>query len=421
MEPSVTSADTGWTRRGGRAVIALALGAALAFLPGCSRQNPGLVLPPRSVSAATVTTKDVPHYLDGLGQITAYEAVSIVTQVDGQIVAMPFTQGSTVKKGDLLAVVYQAPYEAALQQSRGQLASDEATLKLAQKQLDRSRPLLSGNLVSQQQFDGYAAMVDQLKGKVDVDQGQMKVAQINLDYTTVRAPIDGMVGTFLVNLGNVIKNNDQVITTIQRMDPIYADFTVSVSDFPDLRAHFDQDGGKLPVQVSNLANPDLSREGSLTILGNAVASSTGTVTLRATLANADRLFWPNDPVRVRVFLDTLKNAVLVPESAVQLSQQGEFVYVIVPPAAGAPAPTVEKRIVQTGQSLDDGSTVIASGLAGGELVVVHGQIFLAPGSPVFVSDLDGQSVASQTAIFQTAPKPAAPTVSDVLAKPPGNS
>ncbi len=381
-------------------------------LAGCAAKSaPPAEAPPRTVSAATVVTRDVPRYLDALGQMTAYESVNIVSQVDGQIVEMPFQQGSLVKKGDKLAVVYQAPFAAVLQEAKGLLDVDKAGLKLAQSQLERSRPLLSGNLVSQQQFDTYSSTVDQLMGKIDVDEAHVKTAQINYDYTTILAPIDGMVGTYKISVGNVVKGQDQILTTIQRMDPIYADFVVSVDDFPRLRDYFDKNGGTLRIVAADMSDPTRMREGNLTILANAIAGLTGTAALRATMPNSDRLFWPNEPVRVRVFLDTLQGAMLVPESAVQLSQQGSFVFVINPAAKAGAAATVEKRIVQAGQTQDDGLTVINSGLKAGEMVVVHGQVFLQPNAVVKVMELDGHApdaAPAASTVTATTPAPAQP-------------
>jgi multidrug efflux system membrane fusion protein len=376
-------------RRGTRGLALLAL----AALAGCSPPPPVVVAPPRAVSAATAVARDVPRYIDALGQTTAYEAVKIVAQVEGQIVEMPFKQGSLVKKNDVLAVIYQAPFQSMVDQVSGQLAADQATLKLAQSQVDRSKPLLSGNLVSQQQFDGYQSLVDQLKGRVQVDIAQQQMAQINLDYTTIKAPVDGMVGTYKINVGNVVKVNDAPITTIERMDPIYVDFVVSVADFPQVKKYYLLNDGQLPVHVESLSGAGTGRDGNLTILDNAIAQGTGTAALRATLPNADLKFWPNEPVRVRIFLETVKQAVLIPSAAVQLSQQGQFVFVITPGKAGSP-PTVQKRSIQTGQLQDDGEVVITSGLSGGEQVVVTGQIFLLPDAAVQVADLDGKPTAA---------------------------
>jgi RND family efflux transporter MFP subunit len=180
---------------------------------------------------------------------------------------MPFQQGALVKAGDELAKIYQPPFQAMVNEMDGELSSDEASLKLAQSQVDRSKPLLSGNLVSEQTYDGYVSQVDQLKGKVKVDQAQLDLAQINLNYTNITAPVDGMVGTYNINVGNVVKVNDLPITTIQRMDPIYVDFVVSVTNFPTLRKYFDQNGGGLPVHVASQSNPDQERDGHGVVAG----------------------------------------------------------------------------------------------------------------------------------------------------------
>jgi len=312
----------------------LALG--LISLVGCGKSdsNPlaAPALPPKSVSVATAISRDVPQYLDADGQITALQSVNIVSQVEGQIVEMPFQQGSLVKKGDKLAVIFQEPFTAAVKKAEGQVVSDQANLSLAQSTFERNKALLPEKLISQQQYDTYAAQVDSLKGQLQVDEALLDTANVNLHYTEITAPVDGMVGTYRINVGNVVKVNDLPITTIQTMDPIYADFVISESDFPALRQRFDGNNGKLAVHVTSLSDSKVQTDGDLTILGNAVGSSTGTVPLRATLANENRQFWPNQPVHVRILLNTISNAVLVPESAVMLSQQGEFVFVAAAPA-----------------------------------------------------------------------------------------
>jgi len=385
----------------------LALG--LLTLAGCGKSDSSALaaptMPPKSVAVATAIAKDVPQYLDSDGQITAFQSVNIVSQVEGQIVEMPFQQGSMVKKGDKLAVIFQEPFIAAVKKAEGQVVSDQANLSLAQSTFERNKALLPEKLISQQQYDTYAAQVDSLKGQLQVDEALLDTANVDLKYTEITAPVDGMVGTYRINVGNVVKVNDLPITTIQTMDPIYADFVISESDFPGLRQRFDANGGKLTVHVTSLSDSKVQVDGDLTILGNAVGSSTGTVPLRATLPNTDRQFWPNQPVHVRILLNTLPNAVLIPESAVMLSQQGEFVFVVGPPAAAGGLPTAEMRIVQSGQTQEDGTKVITSGLKPGEKVVVEGQVFLAPTMPLNVVTLDGKPTA------------AAPTAASVTAAP----
>jgi len=378
-----------------RRARALPLAASLVLFSGCGKPPAAApVMPPKAVSVATAITRDVPQYLDADGVTTASQSVNVVSQVEGQIVDMPFQQGAMVKKGDKLAVIFQAPFDAAVKKAEGQVASDNANLKLAEDTLERNKVLLPEKLVSQEQIDTFAAQVDALKGQLEVDAALLSTAQIDLDYTTITAPVDGMVGTYRINVGNVVKVNDIPITTIQTMDPIYTDFVISESDFPALRARFNENGGKLTVHVASLSDAKAQRDGELTILGNAVGTSTGTVPLRATLPNQDLLFWPNQPVHVRILLDTISNAVMVPESAVMLSQQGEFVFIVAPPDKPGGMPTAQMRIVQSGQTQEDGEKVITSGLKPGEQVVTEGQVFLAPTMPLNVTELDGQPTAS---------------------------
>jgi multidrug efflux system membrane fusion protein len=368
--------------------------AGLALLAGCGKSDQKAAAggaQPSLVTAATATSKDVPKYLDTIGQTTAFEAVNIVSQVEGQIVEMPFQQGSLVKKGDVLAVIFQPPFIAAVERSSGLVASDEANLAIAKLQVERSEPLTRDNLVSKQQYDTWLSQVKALEGQLATDRANLELANINLGYSTIHAPVDGMVGVYKINIGNVVKINDAPLTTIQRMDPIYADFVVSVTDFPAVKKYFIDNGGKLAVRIESLSDSTQAKDGNLTILGNAVATSTGTVTVRCTLANENLLFWPNEPVRARILLATLKDAVLVPKEAVQLNQQGRFVFVIKPAAKAGDAETVEQRPVEIGQPQEGGLIVITSGVKAGEKVVVRNPLFLQDGGTVMVSELDGKS------------------------------
>lgn len=381
-----------WPARA-RVGVAAGVWGMMMLLGGCGKKAEGPPgMPPSMVTAATAAAKDVPLYLDAIGQTTAFESVNIVSQVEGQIVEMPFTQGAMVQKGDVLVEIYKPPFEAAVEKAAGAVATDRANLALAQLQMDRSAPLLPQNLISKQQYDTYVAQVDATKGQLRSDEGDLATAQINLDYATIVAPVDGMVGTYNINVGNVVKVNDVAITTIQQMDPLYADFVVAVTDFPEVVKYFEQNGGRLPVHVESLSDASRALDGNLTILGNAIAASTGTVTVRTTLANPDRLFWPNQPVRARIVLDTLKAAVLVPDEAVQLNQQGRYVFVVAPPKAAGGMATVEQRQVEIGQLQDGNLRVVTTGVRAGEVVVVRNQLFLQPGGEVVVASLDGKNM-----------------------------
>ncbi|MBC2594786.1 efflux RND transporter periplasmic adaptor subunit [Ruficoccus amylovorans] len=339
----------------------------------------------RTVTAATVEAKDVPLYYDTLGKITSLESVNIVSQVNGQIMEIHFEQGSTVEEGDLLYTIYQPPYEAAVTQAKGRLQQSIAALEIARLEVERNRPLVPQKLVAEQSFEQMEANVIQLEGQVEENTGALEAAQVNLNYCTITAPVSGMIGIYQVNQGNVVyASANQQLTTIQQMDPIYVDFIVPTTVFPQVQKYYDEAEGNLKILVSYLDGEDdsdnkLSREADLTILGNLVAANTGTVNLRATMKNADYAFWPNQPIAVRIILKTLKDALVVPEGAVAYGQQGTYAFVI------KSDNTVEQRTISVGQLQENGTMVVKSGLSAGERVVVEGQVFLMPGNEVIVT------------------------------------
>ncbi len=337
----------------------------------------------RTVTAATVEAKDVPLYYDTLGKTTSLESVSIVSQVDGQIMEIHFEQGTIVEEGDLLYTIFQPPYEAAVTQAKGRLQQSVAALEIAKLEVERSQPLVPQKLVSEQNFEQLEANVIQLEGQVEENTGALEAAQVNLNYCTITAPVSGMIGIYQVNQGNVVSAaSDTQLTTIQQMDPIYVDFIVPTTVFPQLQKYFSEADGKLMIEVSYLDDNDdktqLTRQAELTILGNQVAANTGTVNLRATMKNEDYAFWPNQPVSVRIILQTLKGAMVVPEGAVAYGQQGSYAFVI------KSDNTVEQRVIKVGQLQEDGTMVVKDGLKEGERVVVEGQVFLMPGNEVIV-------------------------------------
>ncbi|MDP0496796.1 MAG: efflux RND transporter periplasmic adaptor subunit [Verrucomicrobiota bacterium JB024] len=369
----------------GWGVLAGSLASLSLSLTGCGGDAPQeQKAQPRTVTAATVETRDVPLYYDTLGKATALESVNIVSQVDGQIMEIHFTQGSIVKEGDPLYTIYQPPYEAAVTEAKGRLQQSIAALEIAKLDVERNRPLVPQKLVAEQTFQQLEANVIQLEGQVEQNTGALEAAQINLDYCSIQAPVSGMIGIFQVNQGNVVyASANTTLTSIQQMDPIYVDFIVPTTVFPDLQKYFSEAKGKLTIQVSYLDDDDdqtkLTREADLTILGNQVATNSGTVNLRATMKNEDYAFWPNQPVSVRIILETLKDALVVPEGAVAYGQQGSYAFVI------KSDNTVEQRMITVGQLQNDGTMVVKKGLTVGERVVVEGQVFLMPGNEVIVT------------------------------------
>jgi multidrug efflux system membrane fusion protein len=327
--------------------------------------------PPRPVAVAKVTTKDVPLYLDEIGNTAPAETVQIQAQVSGQIAAREFQDGADVKKGDVLFRIDERPYAAAL-------ASAQADSALAHATLQRQTELRSKQVVAGQDYD--TARANAMKADAAV-----AAAQFNFDNCTIRSPIDGRTGIRTVDVGNLVAPSSPALVTIQRLDPIYTDFTIAEPDVPLVRQHLN--GEQLTVLTSSKEDKLPPRPGKLTFIDNAVQPGAGTVKARATTDNRDRALWSAQFVNVRLILDTLKDAMLVPSSAVQIGQNGPYVFVVKPDS------TLDLRAVHPGQKQDGDMTVIKDGVKPGEIVVTRGQLQLAPAMKVAAQE-DKQSSAA---------------------------
>ncbi|MFZ3374666.1 MAG: efflux RND transporter periplasmic adaptor subunit, partial [Chthoniobacterales bacterium] len=335
--------------------------------------------PARPVLVAKVVTKDVPLYLDEIGTCAAYETVQVQAQVSGQITARHFQDGADVKQGDLLFTIDPRPYEAALEQTQGQLGQAKSKLVLDQITLKRQQELRTRNVISPQDLDTAQATVKGDEAMVKTAEGAVAAAQVNLDYCSIRSPINGRAGLRLVDVGNIVTGGNgggggAVLLTIQGLDPIYTDFTVSETDLPVVRRYLGGSNVKVETRSADGAMPP--RTGDLYFIDTAVQPGAGTVKARAVTPNPDHALWPSEFVRVRFILDKLKDASLVPSQAVQISQSGPFVFVV------KPDNTADLRKVKPGQRQDGDTQVIEDGLKAGETVVVTGQLALAPGIKV---------------------------------------
>jgi len=315
---------------------------------------------PRPITTAKVITEDVPLYLDEIGSTAAYETVQIQAQVSGQIVSREFKDGADVKKGDLLFLIDPKPYEAALASAQADLALNQATFK-------RQAELKAKNVTASQEWD--TAQANQRRSEAAV-----AAAQVNLDRCYIRSPIDGRAGLRNVDIGNVVgPGSTTPLLTIMGMDPIYTDFTVAENDLPLVRRYLTNPNLKV---VTDAQDDNVEpRSGSLYFIDNAVQPGAGTVKLRGVTPNSDRALWPAQFVRVRLILDLLKDAKLVPSTAVQIGQNGPYLFVVKSDS------TLELRQVKPGQSQGD-RTVITDGVQPGELVVTSGQLQLSPGMKV---------------------------------------
>ncbi len=350
--------------RSGGFETAVALLALCALgLTACGKKAMRSGPPPRSVFAAPVTTRDVPFYLDEIGTTTAFEMVQIKAQVTGQIISREFKDGAEVKKGDLLFKIDPRPYEAVL-------AAAKADLALAQANLKRQKVLEEKNVTATQELD--TATASSMRAEA-----ALAAAQVNLDFCSIQSPIDGRAGLRNVDVGNVVNPGSDPLVTIQGLDPIYTDFTISEPDLPLVRKYLDNPNLKVVTDASgDNVEP---RTGDLYFIDTAVQPGAGTVKARAVTPNPDRAFWPEQFVQVRLILDVLKGAKLVPSGAVQIGQNGPYVFVVKADS------TLDLRQVKPGQVHGD-ETVITEGVEPDEKVVTSGQLQLSPGAKVVVKD-----------------------------------
>jgi membrane fusion protein, multidrug efflux system len=359
----------------------LAFAATLLLTAGaCSRGNvhAAPAMPAPLVTVVKATTQDVPRYLDEIGRNAAFEAVTITPQVSGRIVERNFQDGENLHKGQLLFVVDPRPFKAQVDSAEATLAQAKAALDLANIQFVRDQEVIGAHAISKQDYDTKKNTVDVDQAQVEAAEAALETAKINLEYCYIHSPIDGRAGARMVDIGNVVQPNTTPLLSIQRLDPIYANFTVTEGDLPAVQKQMSSGllkaGVRLPSDAENAA-----RSGRVEFLDNAVQNGTGTVNLRATMTNSDHHFWPGQFVDVKLVLSTEKEAVLIPNQAAQISQRGPFVYVV------KSDDTAELRPVKLGQRQGD-QVVVTEGIAPDERVVVAGQMLIRPGGKVRIDN-----------------------------------
>jgi membrane fusion protein, multidrug efflux system len=352
----------------------------IALLSGCNNANSKSAQasagpPSIPVAVAPAQQRDFPVYLSGLGNVQAYNTVSLKSRVDGQIVQIAFKEGQLVKQGDLLLVIDPRPYQVAVEQAEAALARDQSQLKNAQLDYDRYQGLFKEGVISQQQYDAQRALVGQLEGTVKADQAALDNAKLNLVYTRITAPVSGRVGLRLVDIGNMVHANDtNPLLVLTQMQPIAVVFTLPEDQLPNVAKRMKE--GALAVDAYSRDDSTKIATGKLLTIDNQIDPTTGTGKLKAIFDTVDNVLFPNQFVNARLQLQVLKNATIVPAAAVQRGPQNStYAYVV------KPDKTVDVRPVKV--SLTQGnSSVIASGISAGDQVVTDGQDKLQAGSHV---------------------------------------
>jgi len=351
------------------------------LLAACNKNNvqaAGPAAPPAPlVTVVQTSAQYVPRYLDEIGKNVAYESVTVTPQVGGRIDERHFQDGENLRKGQLLFVIDPRPYKAQLDSARANLAQARAALELAKIQFSRDQEIIGTRAISKQDYDTKKNTVDVDQAQVAAAEAALETAKLNLEYCYIHSPIDGRAGSRLVDAGNVVQANSSSLLSIQRVDPIYANFTITERDLPEVQKQMARGGLKALVRLPS-DQDNAARVGRIEFLDNTVQNGSGTVNLRATISNPDRHFWPGQFVDVKLVLTTEKAAVLVPSQATQISQQGSFVYVV------KADDTAELRPVKLGQRQGE-QVVVTEGLAANERVVLAGQMLVRPGAKVRIA------------------------------------
>jgi multidrug efflux system membrane fusion protein len=374
-------------------LVTAGIGAAIWLWPVAPREDKAALLREANqiipVVPAEAVKRDMPVWLDGLGTVQAFQMVTVKSMVDGPLTDVAFTEGQNVHAGEVLARIDPRVYQAALDNAVAKKALDEATLANARLDLARYQKLVATNYATQQQADTAKATVAQLEAQVRQDQAMIDTAQTQLSYTTITAPLDGKVGMRLVDKGNIVHAADLTgLLVVTQLQPISVVFNLPQQALPQVAAaqvaaaQVAVNGQHGPEVVAYVQGTEAARgkpldRGTLTVLDNQIDPTTGTIKLKATFPNAAGTLWPGGFVGVRLRVDTLHDATVVPQSAVQRGPRGSFVYIIDKDRFA------RRKNVTIGYE-DDLGSVITNGIEPGDSVVVDGASRLTDGAKVSV-------------------------------------
>jgi len=350
--------------------------------------------PPVPVLTAEATVQDVPVVLTAVGRAEAYESVTLKSRVDGQVAAVAYTEGQHVRKGDVLVELDPEDFQARLRQAEANRLRDEALLARAKADLERYTNLKGKSYVSDEKLLETRTTLSAAEAVVKADRAAVELARLQASYALIRAPFEGMVGARLVSPGAAVKVNETPLAVLNRLQPIYVSFAVPERHLLKLRAAL----RAAPVKVEVTAPGDTTQsfEGEARFLDNAVDVATGTIQMKAVLANEDESLTPGQFLEVRLRIDTLPGAVTVPAEAVQQGPEGAFVFVL------RPDQTTEQRPVEVAL-VQHGIAALDSGLEPGETVITDGHSRITPGAKVKVRETGSEKPgASEPA----APNPA---------------
>ncbi|WP_130469854.1 efflux RND transporter periplasmic adaptor subunit [Candidatus Magnetaquicoccus inordinatus] len=334
---------------------------------------------PVPVKVLTLAARNFPVQLETLATVESPASVTIKSRIDGQLLQAWFVEGKAVRKGDRLFTLDDRPFVAQLQQAKANLAKDQAQLDKAQQDLKRYTDLVKQDVTSKGQWESYQAAVATLSATVEADKALVEQARLQLAFATIDSPLDGVAGALLTHPGNLVKNNENPLVTIQQIQPIDVRFAVAEKYLTPLRQRLQQ--GATPVAIRLPDSDSILAEGTLSFINNMVDASSGTLLVKARTDNRSGTLLPGQYVRVAVTLQTLEQALVVPSAAIQQGQQGFFVFVI---------DQEEKASNRTVTVLAShkGESALSGQLQVGDRVVIDGHVRLFSGAKVLVRDAD---------------------------------
>ena len=355
--------------------------AGLLSLAACSKSGPEKKTGPTAVpvAAAKAVARDIPVILQAVGRAEAFESVSLKARVDGQVASVEFTEGQHVNRGDVLIRLDPTDFAARLQQAEATVARDEALVAKMRADTARYAALKNRNFVSEEKVNDVRTNEAAAVANLRASKAAAEVARLQWSYATLRAPITGVVGARLVFPGSAVKANDNVVAVVNRIRPLLVSFSVPERHLPQLRAA--RQAGSLKVDVTQPGDPSQHFTGGIRFIDNAVDAGTGTILLKAELPNQDEKLTPGQFLNVALLLDTLRQAVTVPDSAVQQGAEKKFVYVVNGDSS------VELRQVETVASAD-GFTALRGHVEPGETVITDGHLRLVPGAKVKIKEAE---------------------------------
>ena len=349
----------------------------LAGLCSCGKKTAAPAPPPVPVTTAQAVTKTMPLAVEAMGSVEAYNSLEIIPRVAGQILKLHFKDGDEVQKDALLVTIDPAPFAEALREAEARLASDEATLVFKTSEAGRKSRLIENDGVSRSEFEKARAEANAQKDIVQADHAVVEQARLNVGYCSIRSPIPGRAGAYVVNQGAVVEANKTTLLVVNQIKPVYVTFSVPEKILPEIRAA--QEKAVLTVEARVPGADAQSRQGQLTFIDNTVDPATGMIRLKGTFANTDTFLWPGLYVQVSLIIGEEPGAVVIPASAVTKGPKGDLVFVA---KAGG---TAELRAVQV-RRMAGNEMILNGGVSSGEIVVTDGLNKLKDGAAIVIAN-----------------------------------